>query len=277
MILDNETSLLYLSDNIRSRATFFAELSALLQSRKIQYHLLPNTRDIWAVDYMPVQVALDRFVQFRYQPDYLQSAKYITTQTDPDEVCKDIGLDRIHSNIILDGGNIIKGKKWAILTDKVFKENPLVPQKKIVAQLEELFDVKVIVIPREPYDFTGHADGMLRYYDEETLLINDYGNHLSVSYRARLAKVLASQGFKLITIPYAPNPSNLSSADGVYINFLEMKNFLLIPTFRNMADGKVVAIFEQLYPSSSIQTIDACDISKDGGVLHCISWPIATI
>ena len=231
MILDSETSLLYLSDHIQSRATFFSELSSLLRSRKIEYRFLPNTRDIWAVDYMPIQVAVDRFVQFRYQPDYLQSAKYITTQTDPDEVCKDIGLDRIHSNIILDGGNVIKGKKWAILTDKVFKENPLVSQRQLIDQLEELFDVKVIIIPREPYDFTGHVDGMLRYYDEGSLLINDYRDHLSVSYKSRLKKALADQGFKLIEIPYAPDTSNLNSANGIYINFMEMENFILVPIF----------------------------------------------
>jgi agmatine deiminase len=274
MILDNETSLLYLSEHIQSRQTFFTELSALLRRRKIEYRFLRNTRDIWAVDYMPIQVALNKFVLFQYEPDYLQSPKYISTQTDPNEVCKDIQLNPIRSNLILDGGNVIKGKKWAIVTDKVFKENPSMRQAHLVEQLEELLEVKVIIIPREPYDFTGHADGMVRYYDEQTLLINDYQDHLSVSYKLRLKKALADQGFKLIEIPYAPDPSNFISANGVYINFLEMQNFIMIPTFRKLEDDKAIRVFEKLFPDRTIETIYASDISQDGGVLHCISWPI---
>lgn len=71
-------------------------------------------------------------------------------------------------------------------------------EKAIVTKLEELFDARLILIPREPYDFTGHAAGMLRYFDEGTLLVNDYGRRLSVSYHNRLKNVLAKKGFDLI-------------------------------------------------------------------------------
>ena len=38
--------------------------------------MLQGTKDIWAVDYMPVQIQDDEFVQFVYNPDYLQSKKW---------------------------------------------------------------------------------------------------------------------------------------------------------------------------------------------------------
>jgi agmatine deiminase len=275
MTLDNETSLLYLSEHIRKHGRFFSGLSALLLSQKIAHRFLPNTRDIWAVDYMPVQVGVGNFVQFKYKPDYLQCPKYINTQTDTDEVCMAIGLNRTHSDIVLDGGNVIKGKNWVILTDKVFKENPLFPQKKLIAELEGVFAARVIIIPREPYDYTGHADGMVRYYDEETLLINRYGDHISSSYKSRLMKVLRGHDFKLIEIPYAPDRSDRNSANGLYINYLEMQSLILIPIFRKHDDEKAVRTFEELFRGSNVCVIDATELSIDGGVLHCISWPIA--
>ena len=277
MILDSESTTLYLSELIHSNNSFFSCLSKLLWKRKIEYRFLPQTRDIWAVDYMPVQVSLNKFIQFKYEPDYLRPAKYAITKTNPREVCAAIGLNPIPSSIILDGGNVIKGKNWAILTDKVFKENPMIPQNRLINELEKLFEAKVIIIPREPYDFTGHADGMVRYFDEDTLLINDYGEHQSDRYQSRLRRALDQHQFKLIEIPYSPDDSNLNSAKGIYLNFLEMKDFILVPTFGQPEDEIAVARFENLFPNRVIETIDASEIAREGGVLHCISWTVASM
>ena len=42
-----------------------------LEHHGIPLRTIPGTQDIWCRDYMPIQVAEDRFVQFRYAPDYL--------------------------------------------------------------------------------------------------------------------------------------------------------------------------------------------------------------
>ncbi|MBA2407778.1 MAG: agmatine deiminase family protein, partial [Chitinophagales bacterium] len=39
-------------------------------------------------------------------------------------------------------------------------------------------------------------------------------------------------------------------------------------------DEKAVKIFEQIFSGQTITTIPCKEISKQGGVLHCISWNI---
>lgn len=275
MVIDSETNLLYLSEVLKSRETFFNTLTSLLTKNNVKYELLPETNDIWAVDYMPVQTELTKFIQFKYEPDYLQNDEFILTQTNTKSVCKAINLSTTDSEIKLDGGNIIKGKNWVILTDKVFKENAHFKENELVNELENLFKVKIIIIPKEPNDFTGHADGVIRYYDNETVLVNSYKPTDKREFQRRLTKELKKQGLGTIEIPYNPyDNSNYDMADGLYINYLQMDNFILLPTFEKKEDEKAYRQFEQLFPRQTIETIDSRDISVDGGVLNCITWNI---
>lgn len=275
MIIDSETNLLYLSEVLRSRKEFFNNLTSLLINNGVKYKLLPETSDIWAVDYMPIQTELTKFIQFRYEPDYLQNDEFILTQTNSKSVCKAIGLNTIDSEIKLDGGNVIKGKNWIILTDKVFDENADFKKNELINELENLFETKVIIIPKEPSDFTGHADGVIRYYDNETVLINGYKPTDKRGFQNRLTKELKNQGLRAIEIPYNPyDNGNYDMADGLYINYLQMDNFILLPTFEKKEDEKAYRQFEQLFSRQTIETIDSRDISVDGGVLNCITWNI---
>ena len=57
----------------------WSELSAALARQQVDYALLPNTKDIWMRDFMPVQCTPDHFVAYRYEPDYLcGQSQYIT-------------------------------------------------------------------------------------------------------------------------------------------------------------------------------------------------------
>ena len=57
----------------------WSELSAALARQQVDYALLPNTKDIWMRDFMPIQCTTDHFVAYRYEPDYLRGqSQYIT-------------------------------------------------------------------------------------------------------------------------------------------------------------------------------------------------------
>jgi len=273
MITDNETNFLYFSKELEARSNFFKSFCSLLNKHSIRYHILDETKDIWAVDYMPIQSGIDRFIQFKYEPDYLQDDNYILTQTDPIAVCKTIDLQVIESNIKIDGGNVIKGKNWVILTDKIFKENSSLKKNQLLRELEKIFGVEIIIIPHDPIDFTGHADGIVRYYTNDTVLINHYNPKDNEGFQNSLKTALKSHGLKTIEVSYNPyQNSSIDSADGLYINYLQMENFILLPTFHKRDDEIAFRQFEQLFPRQTIETIDSRQISKDGGVLNCITW-----
>ena len=60
MITDSQTNLLYLADTLpKNYPIFYERFEKLLIENKINFKLLPNTKDVWAVDYMPIQIELN--------------------------------------------------------------------------------------------------------------------------------------------------------------------------------------------------------------------------
>lgn len=224
---------------------------------------------------MPVQIDDDRFVQFSYNPDYLQSKKWIHTITNPSIVASSLNITPLTCDLVLDGGNVIKGKSKVILTDKIFSDNPTYDRDAILKMLEHALEAQPIIIPREPNDFTGHADGIVRWYDETTVLINSYTNIDKPNFQRKLKRVLYKEGLRTIEVPYNPyQNTSYDSARGLYINYLQMKDIVIMPVFDLPDDEKAVRFFEELFPTTSVETINANQIAQDGGVLNCITWNI---
>lgn len=71
MIIDHETNSLYLADCLPTlQPKFFQRFEKVLNDCKIKFQFLRDTKDIWAVDFMPIQISKDKFLQFTYNPDY---------------------------------------------------------------------------------------------------------------------------------------------------------------------------------------------------------------
>lgn len=276
MIKDNETNFLYLADCLPVlHSKFYKKLNKLLKRNEIDFSLLPETKDIWAVDFMPIQLHKDLFIQFTYNPDYLQTKTLKKTISDVSKICSLIDINPLKSNILLDGGNVTRSTKKVIMTDKVFKENSHLSISQVIRELENAFQVdKIIFIPTHPNDFTGHADGMVRFLDENTVLINDYSKEKN-EFQIALNSALYNAGIKTMSIPYNPYLNkNYTMARGEYINYLQMKNLIILPIFGMKEDEEVVRIFERIFVQETIQTIDCNEIGKKGGLLNCITWNI---
>jgi agmatine deiminase len=276
MIADFQTNFLYLADTLPIKySNFYKKFETLLKENKIRFDLLPNTKDVWAVDYMPIQIEQNKFIRFRYNPSYLQSKKYLKTISNTDEICNQINIETIKSEIIIDGGNVTKYSNIVIMTDRIFIDNPKIERKKLICQLEQLFQIdKLYFVPEQPNDFTGHSDGMVRFIDGETIIINDYKREKD-EFRRAFEIAIHNSGLNYIKIPYNPykNKSNYQ-ANGIYINYLQMKNTIIVPTFGFKEDEQVVKQFEQIFGQQNIKTIESNDVANEGGILNCITWNI---
>jgi agmatine deiminase len=278
VILDSHTNFLYLSDKLSSKKylNFLNNFKKALIESNTAYDFLPGTKDIWAVDYMPIQIEINKFIRFSYYPDYLvKCKKWEKTITDTDFVCNSIKIktEQPDPSIIIDGGNVIKGNSYVIMTSKIFKENSKFSEIDLLNKIEELFKTKIVIIPMEKCDWIGHADGIVRYYKDDTVLINDYSKEEG-PYQVDLRMSLRNAGLKYIEIPYSPNYKSHVDAKGFYINFLEMNNKIFLPVFHIKDDERAVRQFEELYRGYKIIPIISNEIAKDGGVLNCISWNI---
>lgn len=276
MITDSQTNFLYLADTLPTKyPDFFKRFESALKECNIPFDLLPQTKDVWAVDYMPIQTDLNKFIRFVYNPSYLQTKKYLKTISDVDEICKAISIDTFKTDIIIDGGNVTRWTNKVIMTDRVFKDNPSYERKQLIRELHELLQVdNLYFVPEQPSDFTGHSDGMVRFIDEQSVIINDYKKEKEEFYRA-FEIAIHNTGLNYITIPYNvySNKSN-DHANGDYINYLQMQNTVIIPTFGIAEDDIAVKQLETIFAGQTIATVESNEIAYDGGILNCITWNI---
>ena len=78
-----------------------------------------------------------------------------------------------------------------------------------------------------------------------------------------------------ITLPYSvyQNKTN-AQANGDYINYLQMENCIIVPTFDIDSDDAAIKKLEEIFKGKTIRTINCNEIANDGGVFNCISWNI---
>jgi agmatine deiminase len=94
---------------------------------------------------------------------------------------------------------------------------------------------------------------MVRFYDNDTVLINDFSKE-DMDFQLRYRLSLHNAGLKYIEIPYNPYSNKKDDdAKGIYINFLQMKQAIIIPTFGLMEDEAVIRLFEELYRGQTVR------------------------
>ena len=281
MISDFETNSIYFSELLKTEERLtglFNELSGVLKSQGINPKFLPKTKDIWARDYMPIQLTNEKFVEYRYDPDYLQGIQYRHLKTSPDIVCDAIGLKTNKTDIILDGGNVVKSNNTVILTDKVIEENKKIySRSRLTNIIKELFEVqKVVFIPRDKKCPFGHADGMLRFINEDRVLISGFYETVGNSFTTKLLAALKSAKIKWEWLRCAKKEKEENIA---YINFLQTRDLILLPKLNRRNEDKaalnaIKTFFPDYDKRNRIFQIDTSALFKLGGALNCISWTI---
>lgn len=276
MITDNQTNYVYLADTLEKHyPKFYKNLIRLFNKNNIQFGILKGTKDIWVTDYMPVQITNNDFVRFAYKPDYLKTSAELETITDVNLVCKNIALKARKYRLVVDGGNITRSDNKVIMCDKVFTDNKRIQPSKLITLLYDYLKVdKIIFIPTHPHDFTGHSDGIVRFINEDTVLVNDYARERN-SYKLKLHLALHNAGLSICKLIYNPYDNyDYSQAIGEYINYLHIGGNIIVPIFDTKDDEVALCQMARLFPNKNIIPINCVDIGLKGGLLNCICWNI---
>src|SRR5690554_270128 len=278
MIADWQTNKIHLSGKLYAD---FPEVSKRIESKLIGFgykpEILPNTYDIWARDYMPIQIANGKYLEYRYDPDYLQgNSEEIETRelkTYPDIVCDTIGLRTIKTDIIIDGGNVVKSENAIILTDKVVWENERhYSEKQLINKLHDLFEVdKVVLIPWDEECEYGHADGMLRFVNNEKVLISGFYEKSDNEFSKWILESLDKAKIDRDWLRVSDNEVEDNIA---YINFLQTKDLILVPALNQPEDDKAVEEISKHFSkyANRIDKVDMREIVRHEGALNCIAW-----
>ena len=242
---------------------------AALDLFNIKYKLLNNTKDIWLRDFMPVKTKSGKYVSFRYEPSYLAGDPQLRTIFKTD-IAPSFKVDNlVYTDINLDGGNVVfsPSKEKVIISDRVYSENPSWHKAELTAKLENLLEASVLIIPSLKSDMTGHADGMVRFVNENTVVTN--APLSPFGFETKVKKALQNHGIEVLDFPYFD--SNGDTAIGCYLNFLETGQTIYLPVFSVDTDNKAVQTAKHIFHKAIIP-VNINEIAADGGLLNCISW-----
>lgn len=262
--------MLYFSSqlNIQKHKPAADRMFAALDLFNIKYKLLNNTKDIWLRDFMPIKTKSGKYISFRYEPSYLANNPQLRTNFKTD-IAPHFVLPVTYSNINLDGGNVVfsPSKTKAVITDRVFSENPEYDKNTLLLELEKLLEASLIIIPSLKSDMTGHADGMVRFVNENTVVAN--APLSPFGFETKVKKALQNHGIEVLDFPYFD--SNGDSAIGCYLNFLETEQAIFLPVFSVDTDNKAVQTAKHIFHKVIIP-VNINEIAADCGLLNCISW-----
>lgn len=279
MYYDSNTNVVYIAEAFQRYREVFDQLRGILADNGIKYKLIRGTRNVWCRDYFPLQVN-DKFIKFVYKYQELID-KYPQLEVS-DKCWRHLG-NIVESNIVLDGGNCVRYGDKAIITDIVFRHNREMKKKVVLAELERLLEAQVIIVPKEPWEITGHSDGMVRWIDDKTVFVNDTTDKKFVE---KLSGILTNKyGLNCVLFPCSyedipvinrktfykqyPDADTYQPSQGWYINYLRVSDLIIVGNYGVAKDKDAVAILKQYLPECRVGSVDCRDIGNLGGGLHC--------
>jgi len=285
MVTDQQTNTIFFSDKLEDECPEVYKEVMKLKEVGLPIEFLHGTKAMWARDYMPIQVAPNRFVAFEYSPDYLiDSPSYKDTVTDNAVgICRTIVGDDVEiekTDIVIDGGNVIKCDDAVIMVEKVLWENPQYSASALLKELERLFGCDIYIIPWDLEEGVyGHSDGVLRYIGNNELLFTKYPD---IQYIKDVKRVLRHHFTKNHEIWMPGNAAKCREKfQWAYINYIRTKDYILMPSLSKNAncpeDISLKRQFELRFPDyakENIIPVYALPALKKEGGLHCCSWNI---
>ncbi len=246
-----------------------------LKGKLPQDILLPaNVADIWLRDFSTVLPS--KMVQFSYSPSYLDRSTSAFIQTSFNDFAAEYGLQYKRSNLILDGGNVVDNNRDKIIvTDRILEDNPELTEAEIIAELQAVLGVsQVAIIPQEKDEPMGHADGIVMWVSDNTVLVNTYGQPFRSQVLAALKKGLPGTEIIEIEADYSLEIwRGFISACGINVNSTVSHKFIYVPVFGNENDEAALQKIKSL-TDKTVKTINAENVCFMGGSVRCLSWQV---
>ena len=270
------------------------KLQKKFPTSKIRLIEINSVQDIWIRDFAPFFIKDSIAYKGRYNPSYFIEFNKKTAFLDDDKtifyyasfddmagktIPKQLDFTVKNVAITIDGGNFIQnGVGIGITTNRIISENESLSIQEIQDFFkEELGIIKLVILPVEPGDETGHIDGMVRFINSNTVVVGEYDNNYKEGhdFMNKIADLL-SEDFNVIRIlnesPSQQSPDEFVSAYGNYINYLQLVNTIFLPQYGIPDKDKAAINSLEKYFNVVLVKKDIDKLSKLGGVLNCITW-----
>lgn len=254
--------------------TVFSDVLDAFQSLGVSYDILTKEDwpiDIWVRDWGPIAETY-----FEFCPSYARgwySARAIAKARQ--NLARRRGSTPRRVPVVLDGGNLVHNGKVAIVTEKALLDNRHLSKREIERAIIDVGFERVVIIPVEPGDKLGHADGVARFLQSDVLLVNAYDDVTFRNYSAELLRRLRSSlhGVDIVPFPWFSEPhqtNGIWSAVGCYININLTGEGIIYPIFNHKLDDSVARTLSELSDLPA-RAISATPLAQLGGGLNCIT------
>jgi len=266
-------------------------LNNKFKSNKVNLIEIDDVQDIWIRDFAPIYIIGDIAMKSLYAPAYFKESdqKYALLDNNTGRiVAESLGFKTIDINIcndflILDGGNIIYNNGTGFTTNRIISDNESKSIDDIKNYFSEHFGInKLLILPVEPGDETGHIDGMVRFINDSTIVVGAYPDNYQEGkiFMDKIANLIQSElpDFKIIRVlnEIPPDPDSnyqIPSAFGNYINFLVIGETLFMPKYGiEDKDYAAYKIYKKYFKNVVFIEKDIEKLASLGGVLNCITW-----
>ncbi len=270
-------------------------LSAAASAERVELYDHPND-DVWCRDHGPL------FVKHRETGELAVTnwgfngwgdkfGPYDLDNEIPVHIANTLGLQRFDGGMILEGGSIELNSHGQLLTTEAVllnpNRNPHLSKEDIELRLKDFLGATEIFwlgAGIEGDDTDGHIDDLARFVNDGTIVISrekdgkNPNHRILQENRDRLGDFRLPDGSKPeivdIDLPdacLAPD-WRLPVLPASYVNFLILNEAVLVPVFgQKKRDTEAAGILGELFPGRDIVAINAIDIVREGGAIHCIS------
>jgi len=159
------------------------KIKKLFPDKNLETVLIYDFEEIWLRDIMGFFIGKKKIVKPIFKPDYFTKTynkKYLQKldRQVRQIIDKTIGLEIIDLPLVLDGGNVVSNGEIAIITDKIYRDNPTRKKEEVNELIEEYLKVKPFIIPQMHNDKLGHSDGYISFLKKYWILISEYPIYL---------------------------------------------------------------------------------------------------
>ena len=200
-------------------------------------------------------------------------------------IARESGANLIDSELVNEGGGIhISGDGTVLLTETVQLgkgRNPNWSKDQVEQEIhQKLGTSKAIWLKRgltrdyEEFGTQGHVDIVACFAPDGRVLYHEQTNQNHPDYlvSSEVRETFIRAGIEVVSIPA---PDTLRDVEGFvdysYINHYVLNGAVLLGAFEDPRDKEAQAMLRDIYPGREIVLVDAKELFKRGGGIHCIT------
>ena len=256
-----------------------------------------DTNDTWTRDFGPITVlAPDRpkLNNFFFNgwglkfPAYLDNC--VTSRLYAGGAFADAPLETI--GLVLEGGSIESDGNGTILTTAECllnpNRNPHLTRQQIETELKRHLGAERLLWLENGYlagdDTDSHVDTLARLCPDDTIVYvacdetEDEHFPSLTSMELELGAFRTGEGrpYRLLPLPWpkAQYDDKGERLPATYANFLVINGKVLVPTYRDPADERALAVMRQAFPNREVIGIDCLPLLRQHGSLHCVTMQL---